>query len=205
MIRNSADQWGGVAKSLHWLTVVMILIEIPAGFLMSYTYPLSLRDKEGLALHNFAGQIHHTNGFLILGLIVTRLVWRSFNRTPHAIHSLRRERFLSILSQIGLYTLLILLPLSGWAALSVYGEAPIWFFDHDHLVPSILAKRPFDARHGYGFFVGIHSWSYKIGAGILTAHIAAAFWHYRGKRDGVFQGMWPLARKNLSRGDIDGA
>jgi cytochrome b561 len=193
---NRPDQWSSLAKTLHWLTVFLVLLEIPAGFLMSYTYPLSLRDKQGLAVHQLAGQIHHTNGFLILALVIGRLAWRCVKTAPRALQAFQYERLLATISHFGLYALLIVLPLSGWAALSVFGEAPIWFFDYDHLVPAILAKRPVDSPHGYGFFAGIHVWSYEIGAVILIAHIGAAFWHYFVRRDHVFQGMWPLARKD---------
>lgn len=187
MFRNSQNQWGSVAKSLHWWAVILILAEVPAGFLMSHTYGLSMRDtRDGLPLHNFAGQMHHTIGFAILLLACIRLGWRFSGSVPS-------RSLASGIVHAGLYALLIALPLSGWAALSVYGEAPIWFFNRSDWMPAILPRVPVRDPHGYGFYARIHIRLLLIGAALLTLHVAAAFWHHYRRRDGVLLRMWPLA------------
>jgi cytochrome b561 len=193
MLSSTRTEWGSVAKALHWGIVLLILLEVPAGFLMSYTYGLSFRDKQGSALHNLLSQIHHTNGFLILILVSFRLMWRLRGIAPRAHRLFRFQTPTVFASHFGLYALLFLLPLSGWAAMSVLGQRP-WLFDRDDLVPTILPKLPVKDPYGYGFFVHIHVWCYELGAVILVVHIGAAIWHHLIARDDTFLRIWPFAK-----------
>ena len=179
--------------------MLLILLEVPAGFLMSYTYGLSFRDKQGLVLHNLMSQIHQTNGFLILLLVSFRLIWRLRNIAPRAHRIFRYQTPIVFVSHFGRYGLLFLLPLSGWAALSVLGQRP-WLFNRDDLIPAILPTLPVRDPHGYGFFAHIHVWSYELGAVLLLIHIGAAAWHHLVARDDTFLRIWPYASPGADRG-----
>jgi cytochrome b561 len=192
MLRNMPSQWGSVAKALHWTIVLSILLEVPAGFLMSYTYGPSFGNEKGQALHRLMEQIHHTNGFLILALVLIRLIWRFVGGAPRPL-TVGFQDHASRAVHYGIIFLLVLLPLSGWAALSVFRGAPIWLFGNPHIVPWIMAKHDLKDTFGYSLFAQIHVWSYKIGAGLLTLHIGAALWHHFVKKDRVLRRMWPLA------------
>jgi cytochrome b561 len=203
MLRNTPAGWGSGAKALHWVTVLLICAAVPAGYLMGYTYPLSLRDKLGLAVHQFAGQIHHTVGFLILALTLLRLAWRLFGPVPAAAGVFRFQGPMSRITQYALCAALIGLPVSGWLALSVFG-APIWFLDRGDIVPAIAPRLPPDDPHGYGFFAAIHVWLLTLGAALLALHVTAALWHHFVRRDDTLRRMWPLAALNVSPGPRPG-
>jgi cytochrome b561 len=196
---NSAIRWGGLSKAFHWGTVLLVCVAVPAGYLMSFTYPLSLRDTQGLALHEFAGQIHHTIGFLILALTLGRLGWRWARPVPAGDRSFPLQGPISRITHHGLYAILILAPVSGWLALSVFGLAPIWFFNQRDLMPPIAARRPVDDTYGYGFFAHAHLWLIYIGAVLLALHVAAALWHHFSRRDDTLRRMWPLAQPAVGR------
>ena len=87
-----------------------------------------------------------------------------------------------------LFLLLLCLPLSGWSALSAFGEFPIYFGGY-HL-PGIVQRVPFGDAHGYAFYAQIHRWCWQAGAGLLALHSAAAVWHQCVLKDGVLARMW---------------
>ena len=67
------QSWNSVAKTLHWLIFFMVLVEVPAGFLMANLYPFGLKYRDVTPLAHLLAQIHHTNGFLLLGVMLARL------------------------------------------------------------------------------------------------------------------------------------
>jgi len=193
MLANTSERWGSVAKSLHWLIAALIVLEVPSGYLMSYSYGLAQHDARVQPLNDLAGQIHHTNGLLILALMIGRLAWSLASPRVAAVAArFAGQQAASKLVHAGLYAALIVLPLSGWAALSVYGLAPIWLFNLKGVVPPILPIRPLNGPFGYGFFAGVHVWTLYLGAVLLGLHIAAAAWHHWILKDTVFRRMWPL-------------
>lgn len=191
MLRNTPDRWGLITRSLHWLMAVMLLIQLPLGFLMVDAYDAWLAGNGDPALVMTLSRAHNTNGFLILILALLRLSWRLGNPSPELPAALIAwQRFVARATHIALYALLFIFPLSGWAALSAWtGEFPIFFFGWDNvfrIVPQAAAGSPFTSD----LFGEIHESCWKVGAAILLLHISAALWHEYIKRDGVLSGMW---------------
>jgi cytochrome b561 len=196
MLENTRERWGSLSKAFHWSIAGLIVLEVPAGYLMSYTYGLAYRDKgAALPLHNLFSQIHHTNGFLILLLVTARLAWRLHRPRPAPVpEHFPFQHILSYATHALLYVLLFLLPFSGWAALSVYGVAPIWLFNQKGLVPSILPVQPWTAPFGYSFYAHVHVYALYAGAVLLCFHLVAALWHQLVVKDDAFARIWPLGR-----------
>ena len=123
-----------------------------------------------------------------------RLTWRFKNQAPGLPASL--EAYQKVLARIThgfLYTLLFVMPLSGWAAQSVLGESPqaeLWFFGWD-IVPPIMPQLPLDNTFGYAFFARIHRYALYTGGVILSLHILAALWHHFARKDNILLRMWP--------------
>jgi cytochrome b561 len=194
------QSWNSVAKSLHWLIFIMLLVEVPAGYLMASLYGPGLKHADVTPLAHLLGQIHHTNGFLLLGAVFARLAWRFTHPAPALPADLSvAQRRVSRVTQALLYALLIGLPVSGWLALSVLADSPqfgktnIWFFTIDGLVPRLIEPRPFNDPQGYAYFARFHIWFINTGAALLALHIGAALFHHFVRRDGVLRSMWPLA------------
>lgn len=190
MFGNSADQWGKLAKWLHWGIALMIIIQVPLGFWMADVYSQVFRDPSVRPLLIKLAMAHNTIGFLVLILAAIRLGWRFSQPTPDLPESLATfQRVVARVTHIFLYALLFAFPISGWAALSAFGEFPIFFFIWDS-VPPIVDKLPFNDPNGFAFWSGIHHLCWQIGAVILSLHILAAIWHALVRKDGVLRRMW---------------
>lgn len=190
-LRNSVTRWGLAARMMHWVMALMILVQVPLGFLMVDAYDAWLAGKGDTALVMGLSRAHNTNGFLVLILVLVRLGWRLGNPTPDLPAGLAAyQRFVARATHAVLYALLIVFPLTGWAALSAYdGEFPIFFFGWDNvfrIVPQATGDSPFTSD----LFGEIHETCWKIGAAILSLHVSAALWHEYVKRDGVLRRMW---------------
>jgi cytochrome b561 len=189
--RNTLAGWGLGTRALHWLMALMIAAQVPLGFAMVDAYDAWLAGKGDTALVMSLSRAHNTNGFLILILVLVRLSWRVANPTPELPAGLVAwQRFTARATHAALYALLIVFPLTGWAALSAYdGEFPIFFFGWDNvfrIVPRATEGSPFNSD----LFGEIHETCWKIGAVILSLHVVAALWHEYVKKDGVLTRMW---------------
>lgn len=197
------EGWTRTARWLHWGTALAVLVEVPAGFAMAWTYLDGVRGGPLAGLHLRASQVHHTLGLLLLASVIVRLWWRWRHPAPalpaQTSHS---GAFVARGVQALLYGLLLFLPLTGWAALSALGSgagysAPqLWFFTHDGfgpggLIPHIVTPRPWNAPGiiGYGLFAKAHVYMVWAGGALLTLHIAGALKHHFIDRDGVLKRM----------------
>ncbi|MEZ5562099.1 MAG: cytochrome b [Gammaproteobacteria bacterium] len=191
MLRNTRDSWGLVTRSLHWLMAAMLIAQVPLGFLMVEAYDAWLAGHGDTAQVMQLSRAHNTNGFLILILALFRLSWRLGNPVPDLPGTLVAwQRIVARITHLALYALLLVFPLSGWAALSAYeGEFPIFFFGWDQvfrIVPQATEGSPFNSD----LFGEIHESCWKVGAVILLLHISAALWHEYIRRDGALSRMW---------------
>jgi len=193
MLANTQRSWGSLAKFFHWLIVAMVLVQVPAGYLMSYTYGLAVHDPAVQPLQTLMSQMHHTLGLLILLLLPARLAWRLSGPVPGfdaAMHGYRH--IFSRLTHALFYVLMLVLPLSGWAAVSVVAGAPIWLFGAQ--VPPILPPMKPESPFGYTLYAHAHIYAAWFGGLLIMLHVCAAFWHHVVRKDDVFRRMWPLAK-----------
>jgi cytochrome b561 len=162
------------SRLLHWTMAAMVLAMLFIGIAMVG----SLADYHRLVA------IHRPLGILILVLVALRLANRLIRPAPplpldmpgilrlaaHASHAL-------------LYTLMVALPLVGWAMLSAAGN-PVVLIGAWHL-PPILA--PSDALHA--LLRPLHTVLAFVLFATFLVHFGAALMHALVFRDGVFQSM----------------
>jgi cytochrome b561 len=193
MLKNTQRNWGSLAKFFHWLIVAMVLVQIPAGYLMSYTYGLAVHDAAVQPLQTLMSQIHHTLGLLILLLVPARLAWRLSGPVPGLDTDMPAYRhILARMTHALFYVLLLMLPLSGWAAVSTVAGTPIWLFGAQ--VPPILPPVKPDSAFGYTLYAHVHIYAAWFGGALVMVHVGAAFWHHVVRGDDVFRRMWPLGK-----------
>lgn len=197
---EARTRWDGLVKTLHWSIALLMLLVIPAGFVMTWTYGPSFKDANVLEVHLLASQFHHTIGFLILFAALAWVVRGRLRPRPSFDPAVTPwQRALARLVHAALALLLILIPWSGWTALSALADSPafgpthIWFFGTDRLLPRIWTPLPFNDPSGYRRFGGLHVWFLWAGLWVLSLHIVSALWHHFIRRDGVLRRMWPLA------------
>ncbi|MCC5793364.1 MAG: cytochrome b [Chromatiales bacterium] len=190
MLRNDRERWGAVARGLHWSIALIVAVQIPLGFWMNQVYRQALAGEADFALLLDISLVHHTLGFVMLALVAVRLGWRFSNPAPDLPAALVAwQRWTARLTQGFLYLLLIIFPLSGWAALSAYsGEFPIYFFGWDR-VPRLVPQTEPEVLWSYEFFAWFHRMGWRIGALLLGLHVAGALWHHFVRRDRVAMRM----------------
>jgi len=190
MLRNTKEAWGSLMRGIHWSVVALVIIQIPLGFYMVEVYEQYTKTYADDTLVMRTSMGHHTIGLLILAIAVCRLTWRWSNQTPRLPAGLKTyQLFLARCTHVFLYVVMIIYPLSGWAALSAYeGEFPIFFFAWDsvpHIVPQVAEGERFD----YSFFAQIHRNLWCSGGLLLGLHIFGALWHEYILRDGILRRM----------------
>jgi cytochrome b561 len=191
-------RWSTGVKALHWTLLVAILIEVPVGFLMSATYGPSLQDPRIAPIHVLASQLHHTAGFVILTAGIAWIAIRLRTRRPQLPADMPRwQRGLARVVQASLMVLLILIPWSGWTALSAladsasFGVTHIWMFGFDDFVPRIWPPLPATDPAGYARFARWHGWLLRAGLILVALHTGSALWHQFIHRDGLLGRIWP--------------
>jgi cytochrome b561 len=168
----TAPGYSLTARTLHWITAVLVLFQVPAGFLI-VSFDLDL-------LYN----LHKSVGVVILPVVAIRLAWRLTHPAPPLpadIPKVQRAAAQSV--HWMLYALLIVQPIIGWIATSAY-PAPIPFFGLFEMPPIWWDDRALSDR----LFV-VHRWI-GIAMGILlVGHIGAALHHHFIRKDEVLLRM----------------
>lgn len=182
-LRNTRERWGSLAMAFHWAIVILILTQFVLAN-MAEGLPLGMAKLATLARHKSVG-------ITILGLAALRLGWRISNRghNPPLPSDLKGyERFLAHLTHEGLYLLLFLMPLSGWAMSSAKNYPVSWFG---------FVTLPNFVSPNEGLFEAMKT-THGIFAGTLvvlaTLHILAALKHHFIRKDNVLRRMLPGTR-----------
>jgi cytochrome b561 len=166
-------RYNGAAIWLHWIIALAIVIQIGLGWYMNEVLP----DHSPAQAKVEA--IHISLGLTILLLVLARIAIRLFHRPPALPQGPAWERLLARASHLLFYLLMLALPLSGWALVSM-GKHPIsfWGLPWPHL-PGVgvlfgsPAPRP--VRHQLSHIhVSILIWIIVLN---LALHIAGAIKH----------------------------
>lgn len=107
--RDAPDaSYSQVAKTFHWLVVALIVVQ----FAIAWTMPDVGRGARPIGLIGW----HLTVGTTILAVVFLRFAWRLTHPAPSPPADLPAAlAALSRATHYGLYALLIILPLMGWA------------------------------------------------------------------------------------------
>jgi cytochrome b561 len=121
MLMNSAQGYGLVSKTLHWLIAIMILTMIGVGMYMTDL------DKDAPARAQIYG-LHKAFGVTVLGLVLLRVVWIKLSAPPRLPAGLRHwENVLSRVVKVLLYILMLLTPVAGYLMSNAAGKPINWF------------------------------------------------------------------------------
>jgi cytochrome b561 len=172
------ESYGIIARALHWLVAVFVLVQFGLG-LYAASLPVSLARLQWLSRHK-------SLGLAILALMILRLGWRSMNRPPPLPDRMPRwERRAAVTTHWLLYLLLIVAPLTGWLHASTAGLSVNWFGVVE--IPDLLPKNPELSE----LFKQTHRFCVALLALLLVGHVGAALRHAFLLRDGVLQRMLP--------------
>ena len=178
MLKNTENSYGSVAKTLHWVSALIVIGLFSVGIWMVELDYYSEWYKT-------APHYHKSTGILLAIVIIFRLIWKSINPTPKALSNHARwEVKLAHIVHWVLYLGLFGLFASGYL-ISTADDRPIEVFN--------LFSVP-----GFGSFIenqediagAIHKWvAYGLIAMVLL-HLIGAIKHQVIDRDSTLRRMF---------------
>ncbi|WP_171178707.1 cytochrome b/b6 domain-containing protein [Ruegeria sp. HKCCD8929] len=133
-LSNTARSYGGVTKTFHWLTALLILTVIPLGWIASdlahtVNDPSHTPTEAEVARAAFLFSLHKTIGVTIFFVALARILWTLTQTKPGLLNAENKpEAFAAETVHWLLYGSLVLVPLTGWIHhAATEGFAPIWW------------------------------------------------------------------------------
>ena len=160
-VTNTLTVYGIVSKVLHWLSAIILFIQIPLGF---YLVDLDFDDQR-ITIED----IHVTLGLTIFYIIIIRLINNILNPTPKLDPSIfKGQRFLAKLNHVLLYIAILAITISGILKKLFNGETLTIIFRE------IQINENFDLADQ---FYEIHIIANYILIGLIVIHITAVIIH----------------------------
>ncbi|EHP82228.1 MULTISPECIES: cytochrome b [Methylobacteriaceae] len=194
----SARRYSAVAILLHWASALGVLALIGMGLIIAHAGLAPMRQFQ-------LYQWHKSVGITVLALTVLRVLWRLTHRPPpHPARMPARERVAASTAHGLLYLLLVGLPLTGWAVVSLspfniptvlYGLVP-W----PHLPLAAFVPNPAAAE---GFLKLMHAYGAWLLTALLILHVAAALRHHFIIHDDVLRRMLPARAPSARSGSLE--
>ncbi|WP_369943375.1 cytochrome b [Xanthomonas medicagonis] len=187
--RNTASRFGFLAKLFHWTTAAAFI----GAYVVVYYVIWCMDDTSDASLPVL--NIHWALGLLVGFLVLPRLLWRWLDVQPDDPPGSALEHRLAHAAHLGLYALLIVMPLTGYVgtgAATDFGLFRVTGFNDTALFGWISRhyqlsweafEAPIDAVH---HFIG--KWIAWL---VVALHVAAALFHHWVRRDDVLARMLP--------------
>ena len=119
-IRNHAQGYGVVSRSIHWLTAGLLLAAFLLGELLEDV------DEECGAV-GWVFDLHSGIGLIVLGLVLLRLLWIPLGGRVPELGGVDWQLMLARIVRAALWLCMLGLPLSGWAMVNAEGHALSFF------------------------------------------------------------------------------
>jgi len=177
-LRNTAERYGVVAKAFHWLTLLLLI----GSFTIAYSMVDMRISPRKLELYSW----HKWVGVTVFLFVILRLAWRLRNSAPPLPEGMSAlQRRLAALSHILLYTILIVMPLTGWV-MSSARNLPLVYLG------LIEIPSPFGVNQALGDALkAVHFYLSLALLFFVGVHVLAALQHHFILRDDILRRMLP--------------
>lgn len=186
------EVYSGTARFFHWLTVLLVLVQVPLGVYMHYRgNEMPYKNEKGEteygvwdALTNTLYSSHKALGLAILLVIVLRLGYRLSHGAPADEPTIEPwQKAVSHLTHWMIYLLLIVVPVLGYLGISYYPALEVFGVK----LPAVVAANEDTAKvvftwHGYAALALV---------ALAGMHICAALYHHIIRKDNVLRRMMP--------------
>jgi len=182
----TAGTYSRAARALHWITVALVILQVPVGVVMAYRgNTLNLWDKLTGTLYSG----HKLVGVVILVLVLWRLVYRFTRGAPADEPTLEPwQKLASHATHWGLYGLLLAVPVVGWLGVSLFPALDIFGL---FKLPALVAPDKAAAATAFAVHAAL-----ALGLVLLIGmHVGAALFHYFVRKDNVLGRMLPRLRR----------
>ena len=158
---NTVSEYGFISKALHWLSALILIIQIPLGF---YLVDLDF-GEERITFEN----VHVTLGLIIFYLVIIRLINNTLNPTPKLNPSIFiGQKYIAKLNHVLLYGAILSITVSGILKKLFNGETLVIFFKE------IEIKDNFELADQ---FYNIHIYSNYLIIALISVHVLAVITH----------------------------
>jgi cytochrome b561 len=165
---------------LHWITAGLIAAMFVLGLWVAYLAP-----ADGAFRHRLYN-LHESTGLTILALTLLRLAVRLATGAPRLpAGTAPAIRAAATLNHLGLYALLLAMPVIGFLNANAAGAPLVWY--EAVAVPSPIGKQPDPVAHAIS---GAHWWGALLLFLLIGLHVAGAAYHGLVRRDGVLRHMF---------------
>jgi cytochrome b561 len=196
MIKNSNLTYGSIAKWLHWLTALCILVAYVAVYYGQWFAEPGTPDRRAIT------GIHTMFGFSVLILVLPRLIWKLVNLSPNPDPVPRWQRIASRLNHGALYFVMIAMPLAGWMGFGGRTINIFWLFEVPTFRHTELFAWLVEGKLGLTFEVWevpIDFFHKQVGGAwlvwmLIAVHVGAALYHHRVRKDDTLRRMLPGAK-----------
>lgn len=176
---NGSDRFGALAKTLHWLTFLLLLGSFGIGLTM-VELELGPRKLQAYSWHKWVG----VTVFLVS---VLRLGWRCVDPPPPLPVAMPAwQKRGARLSHAGLYLVLLIMPITGWVTSSALGLTTVYLglVELPNLVaPDRALREP---------LILLHNVLAVTLAILIAVHAGAALYHHFVLKDNVARRMLPF-------------
>lgn len=187
-IRNTAENYGSIAKWLHWAVALL--------FLGSYisVYYRHWFTEEKTPENWTALQLHLSIGVTIGVLVLLRILWKIANRAPEPEPGTRLEHLAARLGHLALYAVMIIMPITGYLGTGVnteyffmfditsFKETDYFILNYSDTMTFKEFEKPLDFIHKD--IMG--AWVVWL---LIAGHVSAALYHQFVKKDRTLRKM----------------
>ncbi|MBH0063050.1 cytochrome b [Pseudoalteromonas sp. NZS71] len=176
-LKNTTDHYNKLSIALHWL-MLLLMIAVYACIELRVFFDKGTDTREAFKMWHFM------LGLSVLFIVCIRLVVR-FKSGPKPLITPTPPNWQETVAKImhlGLYVLMLAMPIAGWLILSFAGK-PIPFFGLE--LPALVAKNSDLAKQ----IKEIHETAGVVGYYLIGLHAAAALFHHYVVGDNTFKRM----------------
>ena len=172
---NTPLSFGAIHKFLHWGIAVLMI-----GLLAVGIYMVDLPSTpEKFEIYG----IHKATGMLVFALVIFRIFWRFYQTIPRPIHMSLFESIIAKTVHLGLYMVMVGMPITGWG-MSSAGGYDISFYGL-FTVPPLVDKSP---ELGRIFHQG-HEVLGWVAIVMIALHVLGALKHHFVAKDDTLRRM----------------
>ena len=160
---NSKNGYGLLAKLFHWVTLIVLIIQVPFGF---YLVGMEFSDRR-IDLEN----IHILMGISIFYLVLIRLIWKMINPRPKKWKEFfSGQNLIASFNHFLLYLSIFAITISGVLKKLYMGEKLNFLLFQ-------YAFKETDFQLADSFYV-IHIYANYLLLGLISLHILAVITHH---------------------------
>ena len=187
-LRNTAENYGTIAKWLHWMTALLFL-----GAYVSVYYRHWFTEAK--TPENWTAlQLHLSIGVTIGVVVALRLLWKMANRSPDPEPGSRLDHLAAKAGHLALYAVMVIMPVTGYLGTGVnteyfflfditsFKETEYFIFNYSDTMTFKEFEKPIDFIHKD--IMG--AWVVWL---LIVGHIAAALYHQFVKKDRTIEKM----------------